>query len=176
MNPRDELRRMGWPDAMIDTATVNGRPMGEATNPVMVEVCPNGNMRLVIPGAAPGKPRMTQQDKWKKRPRVVRYREWCDRVRAAVGDSLPAVEDVAEVNWTAHYEPPRSWSKKRRVAAMGQRHRTKPDRDNIDKAILDCLFAKDERIADGTLRKRWDWKARLEVEIITELGRGPEGE
>jgi len=169
MDVRRELRRMGVPDDVIAGATVvRGKPLadGRGAGMVSVEACLCGTMRIVIPGPPPGKPRMTQRDKWKQRPEVVRYRQWCDRVRAAVGDLLPAAERVAEVNWTAYFEPPPSWSKNRRVAAIGQRHRSKPDRDNIDKALLDCLFRRDERIADGTLRKRWDWNARLEVEII----------
>lgn len=167
---RNQLRQMGVPDDMIATARVDGKPLAEVERSrdffVTVEVCPNGNMRIIIPGPPLGKPRMTQRDKWKKRPNVVRYREWCDRIHEAVGDSLPAAEQVAEVNWTAYFEPPKSWPKRRRVAAMGTRHRSKPDRDNIDKAVLDCLFEHDERIPDGTLRKRWDWMARLEIEIL----------
>ena len=169
MNPRDELRRLGIPADMIDTATVNGQPIGQPQyGRVCVDVCEHGVVRIVIPGPAIGKPRMTQRDKWKKRPCVMRYRDWCDRVRAGVGNTLPAVEDVAELNWTAYFQPPKSWSKTRRLEAMGQRHRSKPDRDNIDKAILDCLFVRDEYIADGRTRKRWDWRARLEVEIVSE--------
>jgi len=172
MNTADELRRMGIPEALIATAAVNGRLLSEADKSraemVTVEARPNGTMRIVVPGPAPGKPRMTQRDKWKKRPCVMRYRDWCDRVREAVGDSLPAEEQVAEVNWTAYFEPPKSWPKKRRVAVMGTIHRSKPDRDNVDKAVLDCLFRRDERIGDGTLRKRWDWVARLEIEILTD--------
>ena len=34
--------------------------------------------------------------------------------------------------------------------------------------MLDCLFLDDQAIADGTLKKRWDWNARLEVEIVIE--------
>jgi Holliday junction resolvase RusA-like endonuclease len=51
---------------------------------------------------------------------------------------------------------PKSWSKKRRDAERGQLHRSKPDRDNIDKAILDTLYPKsDSGIARGSLEKLW---------------------
>jgi Holliday junction resolvase RusA-like endonuclease len=165
-----QLRAIGIDPARIPPgSTIGGKGIDSLGTPtVEVERCPNGTVRLVVPGPAPGKPRMTQRDKWKQRPEVVRYRAWCDMVRAAVGDCLPIASRVAEVNWTAYFEPPQSWSKKSRVAAIGRRHRSKPDRDNIDKAVLDCLFSRDEAIADGTLRKRWDWKARLEIEIILE--------
>lgn len=35
-------------------------------------------------------------------------------------------------------------------------HRAKPDRDNIDKALLDALFNDDSGIASGLIEKRWD--------------------
>lgn len=133
---------------------------------VTVAACPSGTVRIVIPGEPMSKPRMTQRDKWKQRPVVMRYRDWCNRVRAAVGDSLPAPEQIAELNWIAYFEPPRSWSKDRRWRAAGTPHYAKPDRDNIDKAVLDCLFKQDQGIAAGRIEKRWDWKARLEVEIV----------
>jgi len=96
-----------------------------------------GQIRIVIPGPPPGKPRMTQRDKWAKRPEVVRYRDWCDLVRATAGKDVPDASLVRELNWTAYFEPPQSWSMKTRAAVIGTCHRQKPDRDNIDKAILD---------------------------------------
>lgn len=131
-----------------------------------VERDPNGTIRLVIPGPAPGKPRMTRRDKWAQRECVMRYRDWCDRVRQIANGDIPAAESVAELNWAAFFAPPKSWSKKRRVAAIGTLYREKPDRDNIDKAILDCLFQQDKAIAVGRIEKRWDWHARLEIEIV----------
>lgn len=167
----DELRALGFSAAMIAGATVNGRPLAEAelakTTQVVVEVHPNGTVRIVIPGPAPGKPRMVQSDKWCKRPPVVRYREWCDRVRAVVGNCIPPAENVVQLNWVAYFSPPESWSKKRRMVAIGTRHRQPPDADNLCKALMDCLWPDgDSAIADCTMRKRWDWVARLEVEII----------
>jgi len=112
---------------------------------------------------------MTQRDKWAKRPEVVRYRDWCDLVRATAGKDVPDASLVRELNWTAYFEPPQSWSMKTRAAVIGTCHRQKPDRDNIDKAILDCLWPEgDSAIAAGTIRKVWDWNARLEIEIIVD--------
>jgi Holliday junction resolvase RusA-like endonuclease len=50
---------------------------------------------------------------------------------------------------------------------MGQPHRAKPDRDNIDKAILDALFPDDSVVAEGYLCKLWDdgKGARIEIEM-----------
>ena len=117
-----------------------------------------------------GKPRMTRRDKWAKRPCVVRYREWADELRAEVTrqiGQLPEPEDIVDVSWTAEFEPPPSWSKKKRAAHIGELHRQKPDRDNIDKAVLDTLWEEDSGIAAGTLRKVWSTESRITITITT---------
>lgn len=140
---------------------------------IQVECCPNGTVRLTVPGPPPGKPRMTRQDRWKKRPATDRYWAWANAIKEAVGNSIPEAASVALLNWTAYFEPPtsKSWPKKRRIAAIGTLHRAKPDRDNIDKAVLDCLWPDgDSAIAAGTIRKFWDWTPRIEIEITLEKG------
>lgn len=114
-----------------------------------------------------GKPRMTQRDKWKKRPVVVRYREWCDKLRAAMPENLPG--NPVSVSWKAYFSMPESWTKKKKAEMKGQHHRQKPDRDNCDKAILDCLWKDDSVIACGSIEKQWDdgQGARIELEIRT---------
>ena len=119
---------------------------------------------FIIPGTPLGKPRMTRRDKWKKRPSVVRYREWSDAARIAAGP-MPEPERIARLDWVAYFEPPQSWSKRERADAIGTLHRSRPDRDNIDKAILDTLFETDSAIACGTIRKVWGEPARIEVTI-----------
>mgnify|MGYP001348583663 CR=1 FL=1 len=123
-------------------------------------------LKFTVPGAPIGAPRMTQRDRWAKRPCVLRYWAWKDSVRAVVSNhDLPDADSIVRLSWTAYFEPPPSWSKKRRAAAMGTIHRSKPDRDNIDKAILDTLFEQDSGIAAGTIQKLWGEPARLEVVI-----------
>ena len=51
------------------------------------------------------------------------------------------------------------------MGAIGNLHRLAPDRDNIDKALLDALFPQDKAIAMGHIEKRWDWEPRMEVTI-----------
>lgn len=125
-------------------------------------------MKLVIPGKPIGKPRMTQQDRWKKRPRVVRYRQWSDLARVCVLEQigqLPDPEQIESLSWVAYFMPPKSWSAKRKAEAIGTLHRQKPDRDNIDKAVLDSLFDRDQAIAAGRIEKRWGESERIEIEI-----------
>lgn len=53
-------------------------------------------------------------------------------------DWSPAEEAVA-VTITAGFRIPRSWSKKKRQAAVSAPVKKKPDIDNIEKAVLDAL-------------------------------------
>lgn len=108
-----------------------------------------------------GKPRMTQRDKWKKRDVVVRYHAFKDELRLCV-NQIPNLRATIEsgivdtLSWTAFLPMPASWSKRRKADLAGTLHRAKPDRDNIDKAIMDALFTDDSGIASGTIVKRWD--------------------
>ena len=122
--------------------------------------CPEFQTAKIVPM---GKPRMTQRDKWKKRSCVERYHAFCDSLRAQV--KAPA--SAGDVSWVAYFPMPKSWSKKRKAAMKGQPHRQRPDRDNIDKAILDALFKEDSGIYTGRLAKYWDdgQGARIEIRI-----------
>lgn len=126
-------------------------------------------LRVVVRHLPMGAPRMTRADKWKRRACVVRYRAFKDAIRAAfVGRPRVDPDKVVSLSWLAVFEPPQSWSKTRREAALGTLHRRKPDRDNIDKAVLDALFEDDCAIASGTIEKRWGTQARIEITIVLE--------
>lgn len=111
-----------------------------------------------------GKPRMTRRDKWAERDCVQRYWAFKDKLKYYV-TNIP--RDCSHVSWTAYLPIPPSWSKKKREQMAGQPHRQKPDRDNIDKAILDALFGDDAGIATGSLSKFWDdgRGPRIELEM-----------
>lgn len=139
---------------------------GSSGNAVARRIATPTKITFSVPGPPQAKPRMTRRDKWARRPCVLRYRAWCDLARSVAGD-MPPANQVMALNWTAYFEPPASWSKTRRCQAVGTIHRSKPDRDNIDKAILDCFWPEnDSGIGPGRLDKRWDWHARLEVEVV----------
>ena len=123
-----------------------------------------GEVRFTVYGNPMGKPRMTQRDKWAKRPCVLRYREWADKIRAAIPENMP--KDPISVSWTAYLPIPKSHSAKKAEALRGQLHRQKFDRDNIDKGVLDSLLKDDCRVAQGALEKRWDDGNGPRIEII----------
>lgn len=118
---------------------------------------------FTIFGTPIGKPRMTQRDKWKKRPCVMRYRAWADSARASAPADLPS--QPLSVSWVAYLPLPKSWRKPLQDAMRGQLNRHKPDRDNIDKAVCDALWKDDSVIAHGTLEKRWDDGKGPRIEI-----------
>jgi hypothetical protein len=102
-----------------------------------------------------GKPRMTRRDRWEKRECVLRYRAQCDELRLR-GIVLP------ETYLLVCFLPmPRSWPAARRAAMDGQPHQQKPDRDNIDKALMDGLCRRDERLHDARVVKRWGQHGRF---------------
>lgn len=114
-----------------------------------------------------GKPRMTQRDKWARRPVVLRWFDFKDQLKAACIGQIP--EGTVSVSWKAYISMPKSWSAKRKREMEGTPHFSKPDRDNIDKGILDSLFHDDSHIYHGVLTKLWDdgKGARLELEFET---------
>ncbi len=125
----------------------------------------NETITIVVEGTPVAKPRMTRRDKWMKRPAVVRYREWQDKVRGEISGAPPA-QFVEHVSIRAFFEPPASWSKKKRLEAMGSLHRDRPDSDNLAKGVLDTLWPDgDSAIANLSIAKRWGNFARLEIDI-----------
>ena len=114
-----------------------------------------------LPYAAIGKPRMTQQDKWKKRPLVENYRAWCDLVRMTM-EEIPAPADTYLVIIEARYPPPFNLPKATRRAWHGTLKRTKPDPDNIAKAFLDCWWKEDQAVGDVLVKRRW-WDEPMTV-------------
>jgi Holliday junction resolvase RusA-like endonuclease len=50
----------------------------------------------------------------------------------------------------------------RRSAQLnGQAHQNKPDKDNLEKALLDAIFDDDSRVWDGRVTKVWGEKGQI---------------
>lgn len=107
---------------------------------------------FTVPGDPMGKPRMTQQDRWKKRPVVLRYRQYCDLIRACAG-KIP--DDPFAIVVYAHIAMADSWSRRKKDAERGKLCRLRPDYDNIAKAVGDALFDEDSLLGGGTCWKFW---------------------
>lgn len=122
--------------------------------------------RFVIYQQPIGKPRMTQRDKWAKRPAVIRYRQWADKAREQIQHITLPGEPIS-LSIRAYFAMPQSWSKRKQAELTGQPHRSKPDWDNIAKAIQDIFWTNDQMVAEGRVQKFWDDGngARVEIEV-----------
>ncbi len=87
------------------------------------------------------KPRMTQRDKWAKRPAVMRYRAYCDELRYKMKKEIGNNIDIE-----FHVAMPESWTKKKKARKNGQPHMRRPDLDNYIKGFLDALLEEDSEV------------------------------
>lgn len=105
-----------------------------------------------------GKPRMTQRDKWAKRPAVVRYYAYCDELRQKYKGELPERLQLVFL-----MPMPASWSTKKKAQMLGEPHQQKPDIDNLCKAVMDALAKDDSYIHTIHANKLWADKGQLLV-------------
>lgn len=122
-------------------------------------------MKVVVAIEPIGKPRMTRRDVWKKRPAVIKYRAFCDELRLNAKHLSNNFRQYGVISWVAYFSMPPSWSQKKKADMKGKPHRQRPDRDNVDKAILDALFPEDSSVWSGYLEKRWDDGNGARIEI-----------
>lgn len=95
------------------------------------------------------KPRMTQADRWRKRPCVLRYFEFKDKCRE-LGITISNGDHIIFTLPMAN-----SWSKKKKQEKNRQLHDQRPDKDNLEKALMDALLDEDCKIADTRVTKIW---------------------
>ena len=105
------------------------------------------------------KPRQTKRDKWAKRPCVMQYRAFADEVR--LRRVHIDTENGSQIIFTLPM--PKSWSKKKRAAMNGKPHQQVPDKDNLEKALLDAVLKKDEMVWNTHSKKVWGERGSIEV-------------
>jgi Holliday junction resolvase RusA-like endonuclease len=97
------------------------------------------------------KPRMTRSDAWKQRTAVVKFWAYKDQLKTAL-----KAEDIPDSYHLIFTLPmPASWSRKKRSAMLNQPHRSRPDKDNLEKGFLDAMFEEDSAVWDGRVSKVW---------------------
>ncbi len=112
------------------------------------------------------KPRQTQADRWKKRPAVMRAREYSDKLRdlgVTINPDGFWIEFVFAV--------PKSIPKKERARRLSgdRRHEQKPDLDNLIKQVLDSLFKEDSVVWSGGGEKVWGEEDLIRVHEIKSI-------
>jgi Holliday junction resolvase RusA-like endonuclease len=105
------------------------------------------------------KPRMTRSDKWNKRPAVLRYRAFCDAIRAAAEEQSFTLPD-SHFHITFYLPIPKTHLKRE---LEGKPHQQKPDVDNLTKAIFDALCKQDQVIWDYRSTKLYSSEPRIEI-------------
>lgn len=112
-----------------------------------------------------GKPRMTVSDKWKKRDATGRYWVFKDQLRnIAKGHNFKMPE--SDIHMLFNIEMPQSWPKKKKEEMDGKPHLSKPDGDNILKAVQDSLCDNDSYIWDVRITKKWAYKGSIKIYSI----------
>jgi Holliday junction resolvase RusA-like endonuclease len=105
-------------------------------------------------------PRMTVRDKWKRRPRVLRYWTFRDELRAQ------KIQIPIPCRVIFFMPIPTSWSGIKKIAMDGEPHTAQPDIDNLVKALLDALLARDGHVWSIWAEKRWSMNPGIRIEAV----------
>ncbi len=105
-----------------------------------------------------GAVRQVARDRFKPSDAVLRYRCYRDEVRLR-GVTIP--EPYYHMVFVLAM--PDSWSERRKVAQFGQPHLQKPDKDNLEKGVLDAVLLEDKAVWDGRVTKLWGRRPLLIV-------------
>lgn len=132
--------------------------MGQLYNPLN-----DGFERLFRIETTPmAKPRMTHRDRWKKRPIVQRWNAYKDFIRLSAPRNFRM--PISDYWLIFTFKPPSSWDTQKIITQYGAPHMTRPDKDNLEKAILDIFLPnEDSMVFDGRASKLWGAKASIEL-------------
>jgi len=89
----------------------------------------------------------------------MKYRAFADEVR-----KQGIVIDEFGNRVTFVLPMPKSWSKKKKIKMLGKPHQTTPDKDNLEKGLLDAIFKNDSHIWDLRVTKVWGEVGMIIVE------------
>lgn len=116
----------------------------------------NGATEYNITGI--GKPRMMRHRRCNATPAAERYWAFKEEVK---------INNVKLPDCGYHLffilPMPKSWSKKKKEEMNGRPHQQKPDKDNLEKALLDAVFKDDSAIWDGRVTKVWGYEGKIIV-------------
>ena len=116
---------------------------------------------LTYIGEVLGKPRMTQRDKWKKRPVTSRYWVFKDAIKRAAQKQKFVLDGYHMMQFKI--KMPKSWSKKKKDKMRHQPHLQRPDIDNLQKAVYDALLQEDSGIWYVEVMKVWGDESEIRI-------------
>lgn len=101
---------------------------------------------------------MTQRDRWHKRPATEKYWQFKKEVQDA---NIYVPYGGYHVIFIIPM--PKTWSKKKKTEMNGKPHQQKPDKDNLEKALLDAIYDDDSKVWDGRATKLWGETGKIIV-------------
>ena len=113
-------------------------------------------------GKPAAKPRMVRSDKYKKRPVVLNYWAFKDRIvrqAKAKGFELGNAYKVTFI-----MPMPTSLSEVKKKEYDGKAHKIRPDIDNMLKAVNDCLLEEDSAVFYVVCSKKWGREGKILLE------------
>jgi len=121
----------------------------------------------------PGKPFAKQRPRATRLGRVYTPKETVSFERTVgqiAAQHFPEpIDGAVKVTVWATFEPPQSWSGKKRREHLHRPHTQRPDLDNCAKAVLDALnriaWADDGQVAEIHVRKVWGEGAKTVVTV-----------
>jgi len=111
-----------------------------------------------------GKPRMVRSDSWKKRPCVLAYWEYKKELLRQLPRNF--IMPNHGYHLVFYFSPRRSYSLSKKEEMAGTPHQQKPDKDNLEKAFLDCVCKNDAYIYHGEVSKWWCKDGNNEIKLF----------
>ena len=113
-------------------------------------------------GKPVAKPRMVRSDKYKKRPVVLNYWAFKDRITRQAKAKGFKLGNAYKVTFIMPM--PASLSEVKKKEYDGKPHMIRPDIDNMLKAVNDCMLAEDSAVHYVVCRKKWGREGKIILE------------
>jgi len=163
---KDDLSKLGLIEVapgVYEKPAVKNISNVPPSRPIKIgELISFGELLISFPVDAMGKPRMTQQDRWKKRPATDRYWELKSRLKS-IAEGAKFELPACNYHMVFYLPMADSWPKSKKEEMVGRPHQQKPDKDNLEKAVLDCLCKEDSYVWDGRVTKLWAYHGRIDI-------------
>jgi len=117
-------------------------------------------------GKPVAKPRMVRSDKYKKRPVVLNYWAFKDRITRQAKAKGFVLGNAYKVTFIMPM--PASLSEVKKNEYDGKPHQIRPDVDNMLKAVNDCLLEEDSAVYYVVCTKKWGREGKIILENYPE--------
>lgn len=117
-------------------------------------------------GKPVAKPRMVRSDKYKKRPVVMNYWTFKDRIKRQAAFAGFKLGNAFRVTFVMPM--PSTLSEAKKLEYDGKPHQVRPDVDNMLKAVNDCLLEEDSAVYYVVAKKVWGRDGKIILENFPE--------